>query len=105
MFGEKIIPTGIPEFDSLLGGGLLDDSTLLIVYGTHSFGWALGVEVFKRLISSGGFGIATNYSFPALLLERYSNTVGYDVFKDGLEGKLAIIDVFGSLNELTSSSP
>lgn len=105
MLEERIIPTGIAQFDSLLGGGLLDDSTLLVVYGTHSFGWTLAIEVFRRLVRSGGFGIVTNYSFPAFLLERYSYTVGYDIFKEGLDGNLAIIDVFGSVNGVRVDYP
>ncbi len=105
MLEEKIIPTGIAQFDSLLGGGLLDDSTLLIVYGTHSFGWTLAVEVFRRLVESGGFGVVINYSLPALLLERYSYTLSYDIFEEGSAGRLAIIDVFGSVNGVRMDFP
>lgn len=80
---DEVIPTGIRELDSLLGGGLLEDSTLLVVYETASFGWFLAIEVFRRLLSRGGFGVVTNYSFPFLLLERYGNVIHYDVVREG----------------------
>jgi hypothetical protein len=102
---EDIIKTGIPEFDTMLGGGLLDDSTLLVIYGAHSFGWVLAIEIFRRLVESGGFGVITNYSFPTLLLERYGLAVHYDVFEAGSQRKLAVIDIFGSFNDSRTDYP
>jgi hypothetical protein len=102
---EGVIPTGIRELDSLLGGGLLEDSTLLISYETTSFGWVLAIEVFRKLLAEGGFGIVTNYSFPFLLLERYAKSIRYDVFKEGVEGKLVVLDVFGSVNGVRLDYP
>ncbi|MDK2915036.1 MAG: hypothetical protein PWQ79_1951 [Thermococcaceae archaeon] len=99
---EEVVPTGIRELDSLLGGGLLEDSTLLVVYETASFGWFLAIEVFRRLLSRGGFGVVTNYSFPFLLLERYGNVIHYDVVREGEEGRLVVLDVFGSSLEAGS---
>ncbi|MDI3476190.1 MAG: hypothetical protein PWQ95_1918 [Thermococcaceae archaeon] len=99
---DEVIPTGIRELDSLLGGGLLEDSTLLVVYETASFGWFLAIEVFRRLLSRGGFGVVTNYSFPFLLLERYGNVIHYDVVREGEEGRLVVLDVFGSSLEAGS---
>lgn len=102
---ENIVKTGIPELDRMLGGGLLDDSTLLIIYETHSFGWVMAVEIFRKLVDDGGFGVVTNYSLPTLLLERYGLAVHYDVFKEGLQKKLAIIDIFGSFNDSKTDYP
>jgi len=104
MQGE-VIKTGIYELDSMLGGGLLDDSIVLVVYDTNSFGWVLAVEIFKALVNQNGFGIVTNYSFPMSLLQKYGNMLGFDVKQLGESRDIAIIDVFGAVNGLTIDLP
>ncbi len=105
MRNEEVIPTGIPELDGLLGGGLLEDSTLLVIYGTHSFGWALAIEVFKKLIEKGGFGVVTDYSIPIYMLIRYGLAIRYDVLAEGFNKKLVILDVFGSVSGVKTDYP
>lgn len=101
----KTVRTGIKALDEMLGGGLLDDSTLLIVYDTYSFGWALGVQVFRELVDSGGFGVVSNYSFPISLLVKYAGAMDYDFIESGQKGDLVIIDVFGSTYDIGSDLP
>ena len=53
----NVVPTGIKELDAMLGGGVLDDSVLLIIYDTNSFGWVLSVKLFKSFLDRGCFGV------------------------------------------------
>ena len=101
----KIIPTGIKELDAMLGGGILDDSVVLVVYDTNSFGWVLAAEVFRSLVERNGFGIITNYSLPYSLLSKYAGVPGIDLDEAGLEGKLAIVDVFGAMYGIKLDRP
>lgn len=101
----KVFPTGISELDSMLGGGLLDDSVLLVTYDMHSFGWVLAVKVFKSLVDRNGFGVVTNYSLPYSLLAKYSGLAGFTLDDAGREGRLAIIDVFGAVNNVKIDRP
>ncbi len=104
-FKPRVLSTGVRELDEMMGGGLLDDSTLLVIYDASSFGWTVGVQVFRRIIESGGFGVVTSYSFPVSLLEKYALTMHYDVLREGSVGNLAIIDVIGSLYSLNVDLP
>ena len=101
----EVIPTGIEELDSMLGGGILDDSIVLITYDTNSFGWVLAVEVFRSLLQKNGFGVISNYSLPYSLLSKYAATLGFDIDRAGRENKLAIIDIFGSINGVKLDYP
>ncbi|ASJ05559.1 MULTISPECIES: P-loop NTPase family protein [Thermococcus] len=100
-----VIKTGIDELDSMLGGGILDDSLVLVIYDTNSFGWVLGVEVFRSLVGRNGFGVVTNYSFPLSLLQKYGRMLGFDVKKLGESRDMAIIDVFSAVNGIISDLP
>lgn len=104
-FNPQVVSTGIKELDEMMGGGLLDDSTLLVIYDASSFGWTVGVQVFRRITESGGFGVITSYSFPVSLLEKYALTMHYDVLGEGSAGNLAIIDVIGSIYNLNTRLP
>ena len=104
-FKPRVVSTGIKELDEMMGSGLLDDSTLLVIYDASSFGWTIGVQVFRRMIESGGFGVVTSYSFPISLLEKYALTMHYDFLRDGAEGNLAIVDVIGSIYNLNVNLP
>jgi len=101
----KVFPTGINELDSMLGGGLLDDSMMLVTYDMHSFGWVLAVEVFKALVDRGGFGVVTNYSLTYSLLSKYAGLAGFSIEDAGREKRLAIIDVFGAVNNVRMECP
>ncbi|WP_297556403.1 hypothetical protein [Thermococcus sp.] len=96
--GYKVFKTGISAFDEMLGGGIIEDGTLLIVYYTGSYGWTLGVEVFKAFLSRGWYGIISNYSFPYGLLRKYAMAVRFALQTLGREDRLMVIDVFGSVN-------
>ncbi len=101
----KVIPTGIEELDSMLGGGILDDSIVLITYDTNSFGWVLAIEIFRSFLNRNGFGVVTNYSLPYSLLSKYAGTVGFDIERAGRENELAIIDIFGAVNGVKLDYP
>ncbi len=96
-FRPKVMSTGMDELDAMLGGGLLEGGALLVIYDASSFGWTLGVQIFRRITELGGFGLVIDYSFPVSLLETYALTMHYDVLGEGNLGRLAIVDVVGSL--------
>ncbi len=101
----NIVPTGIKELDTMFGGGVLDDSIVLIIYDTNSFGWVLSIAMFKSFLDRGGFGVVTNYSLPIGLLEKYAAMMGFDVEERGNSGQLAIIDVFGASHDVALDIP
>ncbi|WP_460129370.1 hypothetical protein [Thermococcus prieurii] len=103
--GYKVFRTGIDALDKMLGGGIIEDGILLIVYNTGSYGWALGVEVFKKFIERGWYGVITSYSLPYRLLMKYSTAVRFGFHTFGTEGRLAVIDVFGSVNGVQPREP
>ncbi len=100
-----VVPTGIKELDVMLGGGVLDDSVVLITYDTNSFGWVLSIELFKSFLDKGCFGIVTNYSLPIGLLEKYAGMLDFDLEEHGLAGELIIIDVFGAAHDIRLNVP
>jgi len=100
-----VIPTGIKELDAMLGGGVLDDSIVLLIYETNSFGWVLSIEMFRSFLDRGCFGVITNYSLPVGLLEKYASMVGFDLEEKGNSGELAIIDVFGAVHGMDLGIP
>jgi len=53
----EIIKTKIPSLDKALGGGILEDSIVLITYDTHSQGWTLAFEILRNRIEDGDFGL------------------------------------------------
>ncbi|WP_297535705.1 hypothetical protein [Thermococcus sp.] len=101
----EVIKTGIAPLDSMLGGGILEDSLFLMVYDMRSFGWTLGVEMFRNFLDSGWFGVITDYSLPYTLLCRYASAINFDLEGMGKSGRLAIIDVFGSVNGIPPREP
>lgn len=104
-FKPKVVRTGVDELDVMLGGGLLEGGTLLVIYDASSFGWTVGVQIFRRLTELGGFGLITSYSFPISLLEKYALTMRYDVLEEGKLGRLAIVDIIGSLYGVRADLP
>jgi len=103
--GYKVFKTGIDALDRMLGGGIIEDGILLVVYNTGSYGWALGVEVFGKFIERGWYGVITSYSLPYRLLRKYSTAVRFGLHAFGREGRLAVVDVFGSVNGVQPREP
>jgi len=96
----EILSTGIPLLDEALGGGLLEDSNLLIIYRTYSRGWALGFEIMRRRMAMGDFGVILDSVLPITPLKMELGAINFDVEKLGEEGKLAVIDIFSSFHGL-----
>ncbi len=105
MSESKTVSTGIQELDRALGGGFLSNSVPLIIGGTYSTAWALGFEIFKKMMERGFFGIIINYYGPMSLLERHASVLGMDIGELGRRGDLAVIDVFGSLHGIDYEEP
>ncbi|NJE54436.1 hypothetical protein [Thermococcus sp. 21S9] len=103
--GYKVFRTGFGALDEMLGGGIIEDGILLIVYNTGSYGWALGVEVFKAFLARGWYGVVTNYSLPYSLLRKYAMAVRFGFQTLGREDRLAVVDVFGSVNGIQLREP
>jgi len=92
----RVLSTGIPLLDEALGGGLLEDSNLLITYSTYSRGWALGFEIVRRRMSMGDFGVLTDYVLPITPLRMELRAINFDIDEFGKRGDLAVVDIFSS---------
>lgn len=92
----EILNTGIPLLDDALGGGLLEDSNLLIIYDTYSYGWALGFDIVRRRIEMGDFGVILNSVLPMTPLRMELQVINFDINELGENNDLAVIDMFSS---------
>ncbi|WP_297090409.1 hypothetical protein [Thermococcus sp.] len=92
----ELLSTGIQVLDEALGGGLLEDSNLLIVYDRYSKGWALAFEILKNRIALGDFGVIIDSVLPFSALAMELKAVNFDVEAEGKGGNLAIVDLFSS---------
>lgn len=99
----EILSTGIPLLDEALGGGLFEDSNLLIIYDTYSRGWALGFEIMRRRMEMGDLGVILNSVLPITPLRMELGAINFNIDELGREGKLAVIDVFSSFYGLKYS--
>ncbi|WP_010479336.1 RAD55 family ATPase [Thermococcus zilligii] len=96
----EVLSTGIPVLDEALGGGLLEDSNLLITYNTYSNGWALAFEILRNRIGEGDFGVILDHVLPLTPLKMKLGMLNFDVEKEGRAGNLAIVDVFSSFHKV-----
>ncbi|EEB73571.1 hypothetical protein [Thermococcus sp. AM4] len=92
----EVLSTGVPLLDEALGGGLLEDSNLLITYSTYSRGWALGFEILRRRIGMGDFGVILDSVLPITPLRMELKAVNFDIDELGRRGDLAVVDIFSS---------
>ena len=92
----ELLRTGIRAFDEALGGGLLEDSSLLITYDTYSKGWAVAFEIMRNRIAKGDFGVVINSVLPFSSLNIELGAINMDLSEEGRRGNLAIIDMFAS---------
>ncbi|WP_370519837.1 hypothetical protein [Thermococcus sp. GR7] len=95
-----VLSTGIEKLDRLIGGGLLEDSVLLIVYDTYSVGWTLGAKILKNRMDMGDFGVIINTVLPLSALNMGLNFAGIDIYHEGERGNLGVIDIFASYDQL-----
>ncbi len=95
---NEILSTGFPRLDGILGGGLLPDSNVLVVYSTYSMGWLLPFIVLRERVGMGDFGVIMNTVFPLSALNIELKPVGLDIMTEGRNGNLSIIDIFASLH-------
>jgi hypothetical protein len=100
-----VIKTGIKSLDDMLGGGILDDSVVLIIYDTYSLGWSLAIELFKGFLERDCFGVVTSYSLPLSMLEKYADMLGFDVEGQGEMSNLVVLDIFGAVNGIPPTRP
>ena len=89
----ELLSTGIKRLDDALGGGLLEDSIILIVYDTYSLGWGLGMKIMENRMKEGDFGVIINNSMPVTLMEMEFNGIGFDLRNYGESGDLDILDM------------
>jgi len=101
----KLLTTGIEKLDKAIGGGFLEDSIMLIIYDTYSFGWSLGVKILENRIKEGDFGVIINTVLPLSPLAMEIKSTGFDVYKEGKKGDLGIIGIFESFNQLEYELP
>ncbi|WP_342764666.1 hypothetical protein [Thermococcus sp. Bubb.Bath] len=97
-FDDKTLSTGFPKLDEILGGGLLPDSNVLVVYSTYSMGWLLPFAVLRERIKLGDFGVIMNTVFPFSALNIELKPIGLDIIIEGGNRNLAIIDIFASIH-------
>ena len=101
----ELIKTKIPPLDEALGGGLLEDSIVLITYDTYSQGWTLAFEILRRRIEEGDFGVIINSVVPLSMLNMELKRIGFDLFEEGEKGNLGIIDIFASFYGIKYREP
>ncbi|AHF81252.1 RAD55 family ATPase [Thermococcus paralvinellae] len=101
----ELLKTGIRKLDEVIGGGLLEDSVLLIIYDTYSLGWTLGVKILKNRINSGDFGVIINTVLPVSSLSMEFKIANFELEKMAREGNLGIIDIFASFNKIQYDDP
>jgi len=101
----RIVRTGLEDIDAALGGGIIERGSLLIAYDKRSLGWILGLKIVKHLIESGTIAVILNTTLPISRLDLRLKCAGLDLHKAGEEGKLYIIDLFGSKYGIPSRKP
>ena len=92
----QVVTSGVPDIDNILGGGIVRGSTLLVIYDSFSLGWTLPFEILKRQMPKGVLGVIINYNLPIPRLLMRARSLGLDIDREGKEGNIVIIDVFGS---------
>ncbi len=95
----QMVTSGVDYIDRAIGGGIVRDSSLLVVYDSFSSGWALPFKVLRQQIARGVLGIIINYNLPLPKLILRARSAGLDIEEEGEAGNLVIIDVFGSKYE------
>ncbi|WP_297501262.1 ATPase domain-containing protein [Thermococcus sp.] len=96
----ELLSTGIPELDEALGGGLLADSNLLIVYDTYSTGGLLGVEILRKRVRMGDFGLLLSTVLPPTPLSMELKRINFDLEEEGKKGNVAVLDIFSSMHKI-----
>ncbi|AAL82014.1 hypothetical protein PF1890 [Pyrococcus furiosus DSM 3638] len=87
----------VEELDYIFGSELMGKGTIVtIMYDAFSLGWALGFEIFKKLLHKNSFGVIHNYTLPVIKLASRAMFVGLDIHEVAKKNKLLIVDVFGS---------
>ncbi|NJE05547.1 hypothetical protein E3E36_05195 [Thermococcus sp. M36] len=99
----KLLSTGIPVLDEALGGGLLEDSNLLILYSQYSRGWALAFEILRNRMAMGDVGVILDSVLPLSPLKMELGAINFDIEREGGRGSLAVIDIFSSFYGLKYS--
>lgn len=92
----KVVTSGIDYIDATLGGGIVKDSSLLVIYDSISSGWALPFKIINQQIRRDALGILINYNLPLPKLLLRAKSAGLDIEKEGKRGNLFVIDAFGS---------
>ncbi|BAD86013.1 hypothetical protein, conserved [Thermococcus kodakarensis KOD1] len=93
----ELLSTGIPILDDALGGGLLEDSNILIVYDSYSNGWTLAFEILRNRIMEGDFGVILDSVLPFTPLKMELGLIRFDIEEFGKKNNLAIVDLFSSI--------
>ncbi|USG99616.1 hypothetical protein K1720_08930 [Thermococcus argininiproducens] len=101
----ELIKTNIPSLDETLGGGLIEDSILLITYDTYSQGWTLAFEILRNRIEEGDFGVIINSVVPLSMLNLELKRIKFDLFEEGEKNRLGVIDIFASFYGIEYQQP
>ncbi|NJE08438.1 hypothetical protein E3E31_07860 [Thermococcus sp. M39] len=101
----ELLKTGIRKLDEAIGGGLIEDSILLIIYDTYSIGWSLGVKILQNRIEQGDFGVIINSVLPLSSLSMEFKIASFGIEKSAREGNLGIIDIFASFTGIKYIEP
>ncbi|ALM76137.1 hypothetical protein [Thermococcus barophilus] len=101
----EVLTSGIRELDKAIGGGLLEDSIMLIIYDSYSYGWSLGVKILQNRIVEGDFGVIINSILPFSSLQMEFRGIGFDLETECEKGNAGIIDIFASFNGIKYDRP
>jgi len=71
-------------------------STISIIYDAYSSAWQIPLVILKYAIDNGYFGVISNYNMPLRAFMRKGRATGIDMEEALKEGRMAIIDLFGT---------
>ncbi len=80
-----------------IGGHLKEipnGSFVLVSYDQYSMGWKFALELFKRELEDGKFGIFVNTTIPLRKVEQRGRVAGLDMETYGNRGDLVVVNLF-----------
>jgi len=75
-------------------GNVPNGSFILVSYDQFSTGWKFALEMFKKEVDEGRFGVFVNSILPMSKVFYRAQVAGLDMDKYGMKGKLVVINLF-----------
>ncbi|NPA48289.1 MAG: hypothetical protein GXO14_06580 [Thermococci archaeon] len=75
-------------------GGIPNGSFILVSYDQYSTGWKFALEMFKREVAEGRFGVFVNTILPMSKVFYRAHVAGLDMDRYGMKGNLVVVNLF-----------